>query len=401
MICKECGTENEKTSRFCENCGHSLKKPLFYKNTLTKKKKITIGVIIIVLFFGILSYLVGSYYTSPKYIASNYFEAIAYAKGDKLYQTLELKETSPFTSKKVVSSLLRQQLEDENINVVNYKVTKLTSSEDGFRTNVEISYTDKSSKQTETTIVTLLKHKKNKWLFFKNWSVDTSSFETIDQFTLSALKGSKLTIEGIDLTSYLNKEKSTDSLDVYELPAMFQTNYKVKATLPFGFDIEDTIMVSKSRRRATVTFDEKSLSKETREKLLQISKQSLEQLYQSILEKKNFADIKEQYQYENGDTNALERSYNQLLSDVSSSNLKSITFKNLDLTDLEITDEGYLYLSLKVNYDYTVMYADENGEQKEHTGSDYDYVNLTYDYQNEDFHFVSFKNLMTYFSRYL
>lgn len=400
MICKECGTKNDKGSRFCGNCGHSLKKQFFFQRKLTKKEKVVSISAFVVLLFVIGISLIGNYYTSPKFIASNYFEAVAYAKGNKLYQTLGLEETSPFTSKKMVTSLLKEQQKNEDINVVNYKVTKILSLNGGLRKSVEINYVDKSNEQIKTTNITLTKNKKKKWLFFDNWTVDTNDFETIDSFTLSTIKGSKLKIENIDLTPYLNKEKSTESVDVYELPTMFQTTYKVNATLPFGFDIEDTIVVNKNRQKATITFNEESLSNEIRNNLLQISKTSLEQLYAALLEKKNFSDIKDNYQHEGSNTSNLEKNYTQLLNTLSTSGLKSITFNKIDLTNVEVTNEGYLYLGLKVNYDYLITYTTVNGEQKENSSSDYDYINLTYDYKNNEFHFVDFKNLMTYFSRY-
>ena len=133
---------------------------------------------------------------------------------------------------------------------------------------VTISYTIEGKTNDETEQITLTKQKNNKFLFFENWKVSDNSLKTVDDFELSVWKNSKVTLEGIELDKkYIDKEESTSSTDVYQLPAMLPLTYEMKIELPFGFSLEDELNVNTYSNSQTIHFDEDNIPSKEKEKM--------------------------------------------------------------------------------------------------------------------------------------
>lgn len=408
MFCAACGTKNEKNAKFCENCGQPIEKKVKIKKenhwkekipSVSKKTKIGLGIMAILLVVIISSFYLLTTITSPNHIASAYFDALISQDAKQLYSYLEVEE-SPFTSKEVLQSILDQQKVSE---VINYKITRSEATSDGLRYRVTFTYTTKSGKDNGTTTVTLVKNKKKQWLFFDSWEVQNSSFKTLDHLKLSVLKDSKVKIEGVELSpEYRNKKESTETLDVYDLPAMFSTDYQVEATLPMGVTVTDTLNINSSNKQYQIELEKEDLSSTILDQIKEQALTNLKVLYDAALAKKGFADIQSNFTYENGDFSNLEKAYHQLVNDLAkgTNTLTAIEFTKAEIDDITLNQDGYFYVSFKVNYNYSVTYQELGGEQKNVSSEDYDYINLTFDYKNESFHLVNVKNLTTYFSRY-
>lgn len=72
----------------------------------------------------------------------------------------------------------------------------------------------------------------------------------------------------------------------------------------------------------------------------------------------------------------------------------------MSIYDLELNNDGYLEVELKVNYDYEVKYKSYNDEEKTNSDSDYDYMTVILTFDNGSYYLVGLDNLETYFSRY-
>ena len=183
---------------------------------------------------------------------------------------------------------------------------------------------------------------------------------------------------------------------------MFAYKTVVKAVLPSGLEIEQEVTPSSYYSSYTVSFDEDSLTDSARDKIITIAKTSLNTVYTSAIEKKAFADIKSNFEHNKIDLTALENNYNDLVNSLSTSTntLTSFSIDDMSIYDLELNNDGYLEVELKVNYDYEVKYKSYNDEEKTNSDSDYDYMTVILTFDNGSYYLVGLDNLETYFSRY-
>lgn len=195
MFCEECGTKNEKGAAFCEKCGHKLKVEevaKVAKPPMSKKNKTIIGIVcaVVVVLVGVYMYL-GSL-TKPEKIALKYFKAYAANDADALYSTLNLEE-SKFVSKKLLKSGLKDR---KKMEIANYSVEENEASSDDLSTRIKIKYVEEGSSREKTKVIKLTKNKDKKWLFFDNWTVDSSELIAKD-YVINVPEDSKLEINGI------------------------------------------------------------------------------------------------------------------------------------------------------------------------------------------------------------
>lgn len=409
MFCSECGTKNIKDAKFCENCGHpiiektkkekqKIKKDYHIKewySKISKKTKIIVLSFILVLCILIGLFITFSKLASPNHVATAYFEAIIDRDVNKLYSILNLDDSS-FTSKEMLKKCLD---DDEDYEILNYKIVSSAESSDGLKKTVLFSYISRENTQPQTAKVVLIKNKNKKWLFFDSWTVQSNSIKTVTNFQIKAMKGSKITIEGISLDSYLDSKASTEKMDVYTIPSMFNLNYNAKITLPIGIEVEDTIIVSGDQY--TLEIDSSLLPDTTKSQLTDVVNSSLKLFYEAALSGKSFNEIRNNFEYTDADLTNLEKTYNDFTNKLkeSSTTLTSINFTQLKIDQIDFTEEGNFYVEIKVSYDFSVNYLDSSGNQKTNQSKDYDYIYFTVDYK-DGFHVTNMKGLTTTFSKY-
>lgn len=405
MFCGECGTKNKKGAQFCENCGAKMetpKKEVFVKEKkpMTKKNKIITGIVGLVAMIVIaLCIFLGSL-TSPKNIAEKVFNATVNYDFDTIYKYLNV-EDSEFTSKEMFNKVMTSNydIEDKPV-IVNYSVGEPVISDDKMSATVTITYMMKDKDKSDTFDVKLVKDKNKKWLFFDNWLVNTKGIDVAKNYKIEVAKGSTISVEGIALSSnYLNSEESNENYDVYVIPSIFEARYEVNITLPIGLQVTSKMNVyDNGSYKYRMSLND--LTNEVKDNLISISKSSLQTLYDGVKEQKSFDDIKSNFEYENGDLTTLKSDYENLVNSIGTSiKLTTITFKEIKISDVNITSENKLKLYLKVSYDYSVSY-ESSGETKTHDSNDYDYLYLTFDYVNGNYKLVDTSSLITYFSKY-
>lgn len=400
MFCSECGTKNEKNSLFCENCGTKLENNEVtkkYKKISDKKKpnKITliIGALVVVI---VALYIILSNMFNPSNVATNFFKAVMSADADGIYKYVDVK-SDEFTSKKMFRKLIDK---NDKVEIINHSVKKVEKSDDGLKTTVTISYVRKDNNQTYTATIVLVKDKSKKLLVFDNWKINMDSYRIVEKFEFRLPKNSKLKIEDIKVDKkYIDSKESSNSLDVYVIPKMFNTNYNIKVTLPIGIEINDKVNTNSSYY--TVNFDESNLSDKLKEQLLKTSKDDLQLIYNNGKDKKVWEDIKSNFEYENSDLSKFKKAYETFVNSLSSSStiLTKLEVKDIKISNINLNSNGYLYLSLRFNYDYSISYT-SGDETKTKDDSSYDYVYLTYDYVDSKFKLIDITSLNTYFSKY-
>lgn len=411
MFCAECGAKNKNTDAFCCECGAPLEQEEVKNNVvekprqpMSKKNKIIIAVIATVVIVLGIGYKVGSDYTNPKKVAEEYISALIKKDSDKLYKYLEIDGDKTFVTKKIFNDVVEKKLTTSDVE--NYVITDVTYSDGDLTATVTFKYTEKGSSSERTSKVDLTKQKDKKFLIFDNWKVnDTGATSTIiEDYTVKVTKGSKLTYAGVKVTDkYKDKKNSTSSLDVYVLPQVFKVETTIKAVLPSGLEIEETVTPSTYYNTHTVSFDEDSLTEEAKEKIITSGKNFLTTVYENAMKETAFADIKSNFEHKGIDLADLETSYTNLVNDLknASNKLTSIGFNTTSIYDIDLTDEGYLEVELRLNYDYSIKYTNYSDEEVEHSDSDYDCMTVILTYDDGKYYLVDLGNdLEDYFSRY-
>lgn len=399
MFCPECGKENEKGSKFCEQCGtkietektEEVKEEKAPRKPMAKKTKIIIGIVavVIVLLIIVFSVLSGKY--KPSKVAEDYFLAVVNQDADKLYQYLDVKN-SGVTSKKVFREVFSSDSKKE---LVNYSVASSTESTDGLSATVTINYTLKDSSKALTSTIDLVKDKKKNFLFFDNWTISEKSSMTTENYKLYVPKGASLKLEGIDIDKkYLSKNSDSD-YDVYEIPELFRGEYDATVVLKNGITLKDELNVSSYSSSRLTNLEVSDKDKKNIEKELT---KTIPALYQSAIENKSFNDIKETYNYKGADLSNLEKSYTSFAKSISSSGLISLKVSDVDVESSKVTSDGYIKVTAEVDYEYTVKALFGSEETKTNKTNRNMFFEL--DYFDGNYKLVNISSMATYFSRF-
>ncbi len=402
MFCGECGTKNEKGSIYCENCGHKLEnaEPLKKKvkenpkKPMDKKQKtiLSVVVVIVVLFVGLFMYM--GNLCKPENVALKYFKAVASKDVDDLYSVLYL-EKSDFVNKKILKDKLKDEKE---IELANYKVKKGDVDKDDLSTSVKITYVEEGSSREKYQTVKLVKSKKKKWLFFDNWTVDSSSL-VVKDYKLYVPSKATIKLDGIKVDKkYKNEKLSTSSTDVYEIPTILSFKYKADIKLENGIELEDDISVRSSYDyyRTTNTH----LAKKTETKLKKDILSKMKTIYNAAIDDKSFDDIKDSFEVDDKDD--IKDAYENLKSGLSLYSYRKLTkidFKKADITNVSV-DEDEIELSVKLSYEYSLKYKLFDKEEEYNSKEQSDICYLTYKYEDDKFVLIDMSGLNYYYSTY-
>lgn len=406
MFCGECGTKNEKGAQFCEKCGAKLEVEETKKTTSTKtnkqpmkkQTKLIIGLVSGFVVLLIALFVIGSSLTKPEHIVKSYMEARVKQDYSKLYDYMvDVKSgDKTFVSKQAFINVAK---ENDKTKVINYTVGNMVYDLGKLTGTVKVNYTLEGSSSTKEDDVKLKKSDKKSFLVFDKWVLAGTQTEStlVKDFEIKVPTKSKVVFNGIKVTnSYLNKDKSSSSYDVYVLPQVFNIKSKIKTTLKSGMVIEDTYTPSEYYKTYTARLSSSSISESFKKTLVNQSKTDLKSLYEGVLNNTEFDKLNNK----NFDSE-LSTSYSSYLSSLSTSSRKLTKF---DITKVEYysvstTSDGYIRLGLKINYDYTVSYKTGDVEETKDKSS-YDYVYLTYDISGKNYKLREVSSLPTYFSIY-
>jgi Predicted membrane protein len=405
MYCEECGKKNKENGQFCEHCGKKMKNAEVpkEKKPMDKKTKIIVVASCALVAILIVFSVVYSTMNSPKSLAKEFFEATINYDADAMYKFLSIEKKSEFTSKKMFKKITDRTLkETTKKKVKNYTIESSEKSSDGLTTTVKLSYILEGSEKSISDTITFTKEKKNKLLFFENWSVSGANIDVVEDFLVKAPKGTKISIEGVKLDSkYLDKSESTKKQDVYKLPAMFRSTYGAKVTLPSGLEFEPKISVNSYSKEYTVKLTSDSIDDKTKEKMKKVAIKDVNKIYESIIAEKSFADIKSHFDYKKADLDDLEKAYDKLKSNLESNSTKLKSFKVTDakVTRVYVDSKERLEATVSLEYDYKVEYTSLD-ETKTNESDDTKTVYVTFDYADGNFKTVDVSLMISYFSRY-
>lgn len=426
MFCSECGTKNKKGDAFCSECGHKLeveeketkeekkttrkeekketpkeeKQPV-EKKPLSKKKKGLIAVIIILAVALGVGYKYASDITSPKHIADEYIKAVINNDANKLYSYLEIKGDKTFVTKNIFKKVMTKATTEK---IKNYKIKSVEKKD--LIAEVKFTYMTKDSTSEHTGTIKLTKEKGKEYFIFDKWKVaDISTDEVItEDYSIKVTKGSTLTYAGVKVTDkYLDEDKSDENYDVYVLPQVFRYETEVTAKLPNGITVTNKVTPSSYYNSTTIKFDKDSLTEKQKKEILKVSKEGLEDIYGCAIDMLEFDRIQKKFEHKGLDLTNLEESFTEFKSDLlsSSNKLLSIEFKDMDIYDIDIDEDGNYVVEVKSKLNYKVSYSTYySNETKEATSSAYGYMKVILKYMDKNYYVYDVDNLKTYFSRY-
>ena len=393
MFCPECGKKNENGAQFCEYCGAKIaeeSKVVLPKTPRKPMKKKTIVIISIVSALVVILVVGGIVLSSnfkPSKIAVNYFVALMNNDTDKIYDYINVPD-SEFTTKKMFTEVVDTEKED----LLNYKIVSEEKSTDGLSAQVKISYTLEGDKTPLTTTIYLVKDKKNKLLIFDNWKISDGSSLVEEDYDITVYKGATVKLEGVEVPEKYKEESISQRYDTYVIPAIFKGEYDAEVTLKNGLKAK-SVLDTTGYDSSLTDFE---LSENEEKELTSSIKDYVSKLYKAALEGKSFDDIKKDYEYKGSDLDELEKAYRSFASSIKNSGLTKYSLKDVEISRYSINTEGYLYVTVNTEYDYTVKsyFSDETVDN-----DDEDTAYLTFDY-SDGFKLVDMTGLATYFSRY-
>ena len=395
MFCPECGKENGKGAKFCEFCGSKMAetakpekrvlKPET-KKQMSKKNKIVITLVAIVLVVLITGYFVLAGKYSAKSVAEGYFIATMNKDVDSLYKYFDV-SNKDFTSKEV----FKKVYDGSDSKLVNYSVLNENKSVDGLSSSVTINYTLEGKSKADTETISLVKDKKNKILVFPNWKIANSTSMIVKENKFIVPKDADLKIAGIEVNKKYKKDDG--QYDAYIIPEMFKGTYDAIVTLKNGIKLSGKVKVSGGTNYLTrlELTDAKEVEKDIPE--------TLNKIYKSAIDGKKFDEIKSVYEYKGANLEDLKEAYETLEEAVSSNGLKEFKVTKSKVKSTTITDDGYLNLAVEVDYEYTINYS-FLGEEKTKTDDSSRTTYLTFDYADGKYKLIDMSYMITYFSRY-
>ena len=393
MFCPECGKKNENGAQFCEHCGAKIAEeskvvlPKAPRKPMKKKTIVIISIVSALVVILVVGGIVLSSNFKPSKIAVNYFVALMNNDTDKIYDYINVPD-SEFTTKKMFTEVVDTEKED----LLNYKIVSEEKSTDGLSAQVKISYTLEGDKTPLTTTIYLVKDKKNKLLIFDNWKISDGSSLVEEDYDITVYKGATVKLEGVEVPEKYKEESISQRYDTYVIPAIFKGEYDAEVTLKNGLKTK-SVLDTTGYDSSLTDFE---LSENEEKELTSSIKDYVSKLYKAALEGKSFDDIKKDYEYKGSDLDELEKAYKSFASSIKNSGLTKYSLKDVEISRYSINTEGYLYVTVNTEYDYTVKsyFSDETVDN-----DDEDTAYLTFDY-SDGFKLVDMTGLATYFSRY-
>ena len=392
MFCEECGTKNKQGSAFCEKCGHKFEQQPVQreKKPMSTKNKIIIGVVVAVVALLTAAYFIIGAMFKPEKVALKYFKAFTSKDADAIYNTLKL-EDSKFVSKK----LLKEAIEnDDEIELENYSVDEV--EKDGQITTVVIKYVEKGETKERTKTIRLAKSSEKQWLIFDKWVVDTSDIIAKD-VTVSVPKDSTVKINGIKVPGKYEKD-SIGSTAYYKIPKIIKGKYKVTAELKNGIELEGEMKVSGNY--SSFYSSSLGLGSSSKKEVTKDVKESIDTIYQSIIAKKEFSEIKDKFAED------YQSNFESVYNDTKKTAISEyVQLKEFKLNDIKIKSvsiyDGKLSVTFEMNYDYKVAHKSgdktEEVEKKDKTDS---YVYAKFSLEDKKLVLTEISGLVSYFSYY-
>ncbi len=389
MYCEECGKKIDLDSKFCENCGTEVKRKqkkilMTTKHPLETKILITL---IIISIFGFIFYQELKYFNSPENAINSYLKDCKNQNYDRILENLNI-SNSEFTSKEM---LQKRHINKEEVKINDFKIIGCNYEGDKKTAKCEITYTTDKNSINSTKIYQLKRKESKRLLLFADWEIENQDIEIINDWTLYLPKDASAQLEQIKLDQYRDEQKDKTGYDAYIIPSIFKGNYNLDLKTQNGITLNTIIKVNSSSY--TYQFNLKDISEDMKSSLKNLAIETINTFYEGVINNRKKEDLKCNY-----DIEKILNTYDELKEDIESDiKLKKFEIKNLKITDLNMNEEGNLFVTYQMSYQYEFDYNDKN-TTKNHKGESNDTFYITI--KNTDLKEIEkIDSLVSYFSK--
>ncbi len=410
MFCPNCGAQNREDATFCEACGSRLEEDFpmdgqpegiqpgemppswmppgsiqpgemppggGYAGHAQRKPVSRFAVFLAaeVLALALLAYGV---YTTAKTLSSAektaeaYFVHMANGEWEQAYQMLDLEEDALLSEE--MFALANSQGRDP---VKDYRVGQAegtglggqesflgengAESEPDMTVPVEYRLEDGDSRTQE---ILLSRGSGKQYFFFDDWKVGTQDLICKD-YSIFVPEGADVSVDGIALTDDKGKAKQEgysyaqktvggaagDGMEEYVVPRIFYGPHEIKVSME---DMEDI------KRRVTVDgaglpfyVDTMYLKQETMEMLTEKVGENMEKVYQAVISKKDFQEIRQLFTSEPGNLTGIQERYEYFLELIHERGVLPKKIYCYDIQTSMENDRAEVYLTFGFELQYT------------------------------------------------
>ncbi len=300
MFCAECGTKNDDSARYCENCGALLvsnevvsdgiqdsmlpmQDEVISSNAAMpgmhiKFSKWSAAVILEVIVLAVLAYgvkWIGSKYYSAEYIAESYFEVIMEGDLGEAYEFLEVKE-SDFISKELFKKTYNPEGRGK---LGSYSVKE--ERKDGVSATVKVTYRVLNESEERVKEIVLIKKSDKKFFIFDHWKVNPGE-DIVADVSICAPQNAAVSLDGISLGEEYKKSKE-NGYDIYQISEMFCGKHVINAAKEDTQPVEkNVVFYSNTEEENVVWLPQMHLEKKVLQRIAENSKS----VFKSIMDAK-------------------------------------------------------------------------------------------------------------------
>lgn len=381
MYCENCGKKIDTDSNYCEHCGIKL-----VKESTTKKENKILLIIGLLIIFGAIFIWELKYFNSPNNAINSYLKNWTNQNYDIIKETLKLEE-SKFTTNEMFQKVFQNK---EEFSIKEFHVEECKYNKSKKSATCNISYKTAKNGLSYQKTYNLTREDQNRLLIFANWKIENESFKTINNWILYIPADATAKLENIDLAEYRTPEKDKQGFDAYQIPQIFEGTYHLSLKMNTGMNLEKAINITK--KEYTYQFNIQDVSLEFQESVKLLGTNLIETIYNGIANKKNIEELETTY-----DLTPITETYKTLQKELEKASLTSLKVKEMKVSGIDMSDDGKVFITYQMNYEYDIKYTKNEKE-------------LTHHGESNDTFYVTVKNielkeiekldsLVTYFSK--
>ncbi len=415
MFCPECGKNNADELEKCAYCGTVLednakggnipiseyaKKGVGWIKTtalpfVLKYKKIGIPlVLIVILLIGF--YSVGSIFSDPQRIVSQYVEGVKDENWNGVYGLLDLEENDFINAEQFVTYC--ETNSNNYSDITNYTISEQITNraDDELIKSYIVSYVTSGATYENSFEIRLVKQDRNSWLFYPTYKISTQNM--LGECFVYTYPDATVSIDNVEIVS---NSIDDSGYAVYNVSSVFQGEHTLKISHKLFADYEDTLYISDSPE--TVTVDSLKLKDEVSAEIAALTQSNFKTMCDGAIAGKEFKNLEIPH---TKDDDKLERlleqyeNFSERIKREDGTGLKTITLSNFsDKSSQSSVNRTMTYRSY-MNFDYTYTYTYKSGDEIKEETSPYErdgYISITYSYENDGWVISSIDNYSIYY----
>lgn len=269
----------------------------------------TLGVIAILLFAGLFLYAKIMY--SPSHVVDRYVDAFMAQSPNRIFDALELKETSFVTPEKLDELLTR--IADYH-SITSYSMVPVEEEETADKRCYRITYLRGREKSPFEQKITLKRSDRKAFFLFEKWEISQSGL-TAEDALLTVPCDTAPVLDGIAVTEQERVSRTDTTVD-YLIGQLFIGTHTLQLTQEGFEDYEDTFDLSAGdygrKTVCSVASGVLQANEATRSQISKMAERMIPHVYKNLVQDESFDSLRTQIEFENTQENELESKYESL-----------------------------------------------------------------------------------------